>query len=105
MIRSTSTIRSCVVAAGALAFLAPSTVFAQSASDRSLDQFTCKQIMREPPAVREATVAFMHGYLLGKSNSVKFNVEKILKHTDSFIDSCLDNPGAKALDIMMKTGG
>ncbi|MGD9837920.1 MAG: HdeA/HdeB family chaperone [Afipia sp.] len=105
MIRSTSIIRSCVAAAGALAFLAPSTGFAQSASDRSVDQFTCKQIMREPPAVREASVAFMHGYLLGKSNSVKFNVEKLLKHTDSFIDSCLDNPGAKAIDIMMKTGG
>lgn len=105
MIRSTSIIRSCVAAAGALACLAPNTGFAQSASDRSLDQFTCKQIMREPPAVREATVAFMHGYLLGKSNSVKFNVEKLLKHTDNFIDSCLDNPGAKAIDILTKTGG
>jgi HdeA/HdeB family len=61
--------------------------------------------MREPPAVREATVAFMHGYFLGKSNSVKFNVEKLLKHTDNFIDSCLDNPGAKAIDVMTKTGG
>jgi hypothetical protein len=105
MIRSTSIIRSCVAAAGALAFLAPSAGLAQSASERSLDQFTCKQIMREPPAVREATVAFMHGYLLGKSNSVKFNVEKLLKHTDNFIDSCLDNPGAKAIDILTKTGG
>lgn len=105
MIRSTPIIRSCVAAAGALAFLAPCAGFAQSASERSLDQFTCKQIMLEPPAVREATVAFMHGYLLGKSNSVKFNVEKLLKHTDNFIDSCLDNPGAKAIDILTKTGG
>lgn len=105
MIRSTSIVRSCIVATAALAFLAPSAGFAQGTSDRQLDQFTCKQVMREPPAVREATVAFMHGYLLGKSNSMKFNVDALLKHTDKFLDSCLDNPTAKAIDIMMKTGG
>jgi hypothetical protein len=98
-------IRSCVAATAALAFLAPSAGFAQNASDRVLDQFTCKQIMREGPAVRETSIAFLHGYLLGKSNSMKFNVDALLNRTDSFIDSCLDNPNAKAIDIMMKTAG
>jgi len=98
-------IRSFAAAITTLVFLAPSAGFAQDASrfNRSLDQFTCKQVMMEPPAVREATVAFMHGYLLGKSNTVNFNVETLLKHTDKFIDSCLDNPTAKALDIMTKS--
>lgn len=105
MIRSTSMIRSCSAAIAALAFLAPAAAFAENGSDRSLDQFTCKQVMREGPAVRETSIAFMHGYLLGKSSSVKFNIEKLLKHTDSFIDACLDNPNAKAIDIMAKTGG
>jgi hypothetical protein len=105
MIRSTFMIRPCVVATAAFAFLAPSTGFAQSASERSLDQFTCKQVMREPQAAREATIAFMHGYLLAKSKSTKFNIETLLKRTDSFIDSCLDNPSAKAIDVMTKAGG
>lgn len=105
MIRNTTKIYSCVAAIAAVAFLAPCGAFAQNASDRSLDQFTCKQVMREGPAVRETSIAFMHGYLLGKSNSVKFNIETLLKHTDSFIDACLDNPNAKAIDIMAKTGG
>lgn len=105
MIRSTSMIRSCVAAAATLVFLAPGTGFAQNATERSVDQFTCKQVMLEPAGVREATIAFMHGYLLGKSNSVTFDIEKLLKQTDSFIDSCLDNPSAKAIDILTKAGG
>lgn len=101
MIRNVPIIR-LVAATAALALLAPSAGFAQTATDRSIDQYTCKQVMREGPTARETSIAFLHGYLLGKSNSVKFNVETLLKRTDSFIDSCLDNPSAKAIDIMMK---
>jgi HdeA/HdeB family len=105
MISSTCMTRFCVAATVALAYLNPNAGFAQNAFDRSLDQFTCKQVMREAPAIREATIAFMHGYLLGKSNSMKFNVETVLGHTDRFLDACLDNPSAKAIDIMVKVGG
>lgn len=102
---NTSTIRSCLAAASVLALLAPNVASAQANLDRSVDQFTCKQVMAEPSVVREATVAFMQGYLVGKSNSTKFNIEALLKRTDAFIDSCLDNPTAKAIDIMAKSGG
>jgi hypothetical protein len=101
MIRSISTIRLCAVVASLL-LLAPGAGVAQSAADRSIDQYTCKQVMREGPTARETSIAFLHGYLLGKSNSVQFNVETLLKRTDNFINSCLDNPTAKAIDIMMK---
>lgn len=104
MIRSTSILRSCFGATAALALLAPVGGFAQNAPDRSIDQFTCKQVMREPAAARETSIAFLHGYLLGKSSSMKFNVEALLKRTDKFIDSCLDNPSARAIDIMTKMG-
>jgi len=102
---NTSTIRSCLAAASVLALLAPTAAFAEQTLERSVDQFTCKQVMAEPPGVREATVAFMHGYLLGKSNTATFNIETLLKRTDAFIDSCLDNPTAKAIEIMSKSGG
>jgi len=88
-----------------LALGLPTGAFAEMSMDRSVDQFTCKQVMAEPAADREATIAFMQGYLLGKANSTKFNVEALLKRTDGFIDSCLDNPTAKAIDIMTKVGG
>lgn len=82
MIRRASIISSCVGATAALALLAPSAGFAQNATDNSIDQFTCKQVMQEPAAARETSIAFLHGYLLGKSNSVKFNVEVLLKRTE-----------------------
>jgi HdeA/HdeB family len=76
--------------------------WAQNKSDRSVGQYTCKDIMRESGASREVSIGFIHGYLLGKAGAAKFNVDDLLKQTDAFIDRCLDNPTEKALDAMMK---
>ena len=76
--------------------------FAQGTSDRSFSQYTCKDIMRESGAPREVTIAFMHGYLLGKTNAAKFNIETLLKQTDAFMDRCLDNPRENALETLSK---
>jgi HdeA/HdeB family len=75
---------------------------AQAQADRTIDQFTCKDVMREPDQNRAVAIAFLHGYLLGKSNDSKFNVEELEKQTDAFIEQCLDNPQAKAEGVMLK---
>jgi hypothetical protein len=77
--------------------------WAQSKKEVSVNDHTCKQVMRESGPQRDAAIAFIHGYLLGKSGVVKFDVRELLKQTDAFIDYCLDNPKAKALDAMMKS--
>jgi len=105
MKRYMSSIRSIPVGALALTLLSSTGAFADMPAERSVDEFTCKQVMAEPAGVREATIAFMQGYLLGKSNTAKFNIEALLKRTDGFIDSCLDNPAEKAIGIMEKAGG
>jgi len=74
--------------------------FAQG--DRTIDQYTCKDVMRESGANRDTAIGFVHGYLLGKSGATSFNVENLEKQTDAFIERCLDNPNEKALDAMMK---
>ena len=85
-----------------------STVFAIGATtanagnDRAVDQYTCKEVMRETGLNRNAAIAFLHGYILGTSGDSKFNIETLTKQTDAFIDSCLDKPGDKAVDVMMK---
>jgi hypothetical protein len=73
---------------------------AQDSVDRTVDQYTCKDIMREDD--QDASIAFLHGYLLGKSGSSNFNVEALTKQTDAFINSCLDNPGNKAVDVLVE---
>jgi hypothetical protein len=46
------------------------------------------------------SIAFLHGFLLGKSASASFNLDKIKQQTDAFIERCLSNPAEKALDAM-----
>jgi len=75
-----------------------SSALAQDMGDRTTDQFTCKDIMRE--GHRDVSIALIHGIFLGKSGSTKFNLETLLKQTDAFIERCLDNPHEKAMDAM-----
>jgi hypothetical protein len=58
--------------------------------------------MRETGSNREVAIAFLHGFLVGKSGSSKFNIEVLHKQTDAFVDRCLENPSGKAIDAMMK---
>jgi len=75
---------------------------AQVQSERSIEQYTCKDIMRDTGPNREIAIAFLHGYMLGKSGTSKFNVDVMEKQTDAFIDGCLDHPQEKAQDVMSK---
>ncbi len=78
---------------------------AQDVADRTVEQYTCKDILREGGSNRDVAIAFLHGYLVGKSGSSKFNIGVLTKQTDEFIDRCLDSPAAKAVDVMTKIKG
>jgi hypothetical protein len=78
---------------------------AQDANGRTVEQYSCKDVMREHGSNRDVTIAFLHGYLLGKSGRPTFNVEDLHKQTSAFIEYCLDNPGEHAVDAMAKIKG
>lgn len=80
----------------------PSVAAAEDTAKRTVEQYTCKDVTRESGTGRDAAIAFLHGYLLGKSGSSEFSIETLTKQTDAFIDKCLDNPTAKAEDIMVE---
>ena len=84
------------------AMLIAATGQAQQSGDRAIEQFTCKDVMRDSGSNRDVAIAFLHGYLLGKSGSSKFNLDTLRKQSDLFIDRCLDNPNEKAEDAMAK---
>jgi hypothetical protein len=75
---------------------------AQEPGDRTIEQFLCKDVMRDSGDNRDVAVAFLHGYLLGKSGGSKFNIDTLRKQSDRFIEHCLDNPNEKAADAMSK---
>ena len=72
----------------------------QDVGDRTVAQYTCKDMMRESGGNRDVAIAFLHGFMLGKSGGSTFNVETLRKQTDAFIERCLDNPGLRAADVM-----
>ncbi len=78
------------------------SVLAQDVNERTIEQYACKDILRESGSNRDVAIAFLHGFLLGKSGATKFNLETLKKQTDAFLDRCLENPHDKAVDAMMK---
>ena len=103
MARATSS--SCMALFLIAGLCCPEPAAAQTATDRAVELFTCKDVMRQPNTSREIAIAFLHGYLLGKSGNSKFNVDVLENQTNTFIEQCLDNPQSKAVDVMMKLKG
>ncbi len=89
----------------AAVLLGASPGWAQDAKTRTIDQYMCKDVMREHGSDRDVAIAFLHGFLLGKSGSSTFNLDLLHKQTKDFIERCLDNPGEKAVDAMSKVKG
>jgi len=97
--------RSIALSALILSGLGVSLAAAQNANTRTTDQYTCKDVMREHGDNRDVTIAFLHGFLLGKSGSASFDIDVLHKQTSAFIEYCLDHPGEKAVDTMAKMKG
>jgi hypothetical protein len=82
------------------AVASPVGAWAQDAKSHTVEQYSCKDVMREHGGNRDVTIAFLHGYLLGKSGRSTFNIDDLHKQTSAFIEYCLDNPGERAVDAM-----
>jgi hypothetical protein len=68
--------------------------------ERRVDQFLCKDLMRDSGTDRDVAVAFLHGYLLGKDGGAGFNLNRLRRESDAFIERCLDHPGEAAVQAM-----
>lgn len=93
------------VAVFAVTFVSLMRIDTQAVGDesRQVAQYLCKDIMRENGTQRDVAIAFLHGFILGRSGSSQFVVEKLQNETTVFTDRCLDNPNEPAVDAMMKS--
>jgi hypothetical protein len=92
-----------VVIAGSLTALALIGTNALAADDvRDFSTNTCKDIMRLSGQDRDVALALAHGYVLGKKGTTKYEIDVLAGITDRFIDYCLDNPKANALESFEK---
>jgi HdeA/HdeB family protein len=97
--------RAAVLCAAILLGVSITPASAQDSKDRTVEQYSCKDIMRESGANRDVAIAFLRGFLLGKSGSTKFNLDVLHKQSDDFIERCLANPDEKAMEAMAKIIG
>jgi hypothetical protein len=71
-------------------------------AERDFSALSCKEVMRLSGSDRDISLAFAHGYVLGKKGTTRYNVDALAQVTDQFIDHCLDNPAANALHSFEK---
>ena len=99
-------IKNKIAAAIGVALITGGILNAASAQDakkgRTVEQYTCKDVMRENGANRNVTIAFLQGFLLGKSGGEAFNLDVLHRQSSEFIEDCLENPHEKAVDVMSK---
>ncbi len=79
------------------ALLSVAATAADKPEMEDLSAFSCKQVMILSGEDRDISVAFAHGYMLGKNDTTKYEIDKLAKITDAFIDYCLDHPTENAL--------
>lgn len=80
--------------------LAAETALAQVDKNRTIEQYECKDVIRDSGVNRDVAIAFLHGFLLGKSGGSSFDLAALHKQSDAFIERCLDNPKEKAVNAM-----
>src|SRR5258707_363702 len=97
-----ASIAATICAAAFLTGLGLKPILAQDTKDRTVEQYLCKDIMRDSGANRDVAIAFLHAFLLGKSGGSKFNLDAVNKQTDDFVEYCLIHPDEKAVDAMTK---
>ena len=88
--------------ASALFVGASASLAEEPSTQKDLNEFLCKDVMRLSGNEREYSLAFVHGYRLGKKGTTQYEIEALAAITDKFIDHCLDNPGDKALEAFEK---
>jgi hypothetical protein len=91
-----------VFAALSLAGINALAADAPSQNARDLRDNTCKDVMRLSGQDRDVALALAHGYVLGKKGTTKYEIDKLSKVTDQFVDFCLDNPKENALAAFEK---
>ena len=79
------------------ALLSVAATAADKPEMEDLGAFSCKEVMILSGEDRDISIAFAHGYMLGKNDTTKYEIDKLAKITDAFIDYCLDHPAENAL--------
>jgi len=83
--------------------LAGSAVLAEETPEtKDLNDYLCKDVMLLSGEDRDIALALLHGFRLGEKKTTQFVTEVLAEDTDEYLNYCLDNPNANALDAFRK---
>ncbi|NJN05133.1 MAG: hypothetical protein HC814_00245 [Rhodobacteraceae bacterium] len=86
-----------------MAALATSVYGAESDDQiRDLAGYKCKDAMRMSDSDHQILVAVMHGYIQGAQGNSMFDLTKLSRASDEFVEYCLDHPAEGALAAMSR---
>jgi len=87
----------------AMLCLAGSAVLAENAPEtKDLNDYLCKDVMLLSGGDRDIALALLHGFRLGEKKTTKLVTETLAEDTDKYMNYCLDNPNANALEAFRK---
>jgi hypothetical protein len=87
----------------AMLCLGGSAVLAEEAPEtKDLNGYVCKDVMILSGEDRDMALAMLHGLRLGEKKTTQFVTEVLAEATDKYINYCLDNPNANALEAFRK---
>jgi HdeA/HdeB family len=89
-----------------LGLLAGSASYAQDDDFRmNIDEISCRDMLKMENGERDFTLIFMHGFMSGKQDAIKFDGPKLTEATEAILDACIDNPSEPLLSVFERVRG
>jgi hypothetical protein len=70
--------------------------------DAGIDQLDCRTLLRLGGDERDYTLLYFHGFVSGKNNQTRLEVQDMAMVTDQVVEYCIDHPKENLLPVFEK---
>ncbi|MCU0809849.1 MAG: HdeA family protein [Thiobacillaceae bacterium] len=70
--------------------------------DAGIDQLDCRTLLRLGGDDRDYTLLYFHGFVSGKNNQTRLEIEDMAMATDQVVEHCIDHPKDNLLPVFEK---
>ncbi len=60
---------------------------------------SCRELLKLEDSDKQATMAYLHGFISGQKNELKVDVDKLREISDQVIERCIDRPNDSVLSL------
>jgi hypothetical protein len=70
--------------------------------EAGIDQLDCRTLLRLGGDERAYTLLYFHGFVSGRNNQMRLEVQDMAMVTDQVVDHCIDHPKENLLPVFEK---